>query len=1051
MADKGGGTSMSALGSFYDALYELAEKQQRVYGDAGVPDVVPYQVNDQIADGIVAVAASMTGSNAVGGIVENQITKPMYKAFGQGVGPTIELVHPTVAGGPAGNQTFTVDGESYGFQEIGPGGVAVNPGNASKALIDPAGLANSLADAYWQNLLLARQVDMVSDFFGDPVEKVAANYVADRRSGVDSDIAATIAIANEGAVQSSRKGVVRTDLEFGGKAPGEVSAVFDKQAEDAWKAMNASISGTTPAGQPKAEEYDKYVADYMKDKADKKQTITKKDYWEFVDYYKAAAEKNRASGALDVAVAMCVGIDNQAERDEFIKFYNAKLKKEIADEYNLTVAGSTNNQIKKFTDIFDENNLGVKLSDRNPLSLFDPAMGGRAPGDNIQRAYANVLGRHAVDPSLSPSLQRNLQNFYDVSQNQHRFGVMVTGMSMGIDPKKNNIKYLVNTGVESLKNDWGGLDKKRDAKYARMEDSLNKRFNSSAQTLANQAGYIYYRWNTMPAINKIFTPLGLLTGTSWLQMSTWAGGLTGPMSGRAVVADKLGIRALHTSGVADKLAGMTKKTELMRSRVASDLAAFGATDKRVIQGQKNLSKMESQLKRYQGKAKKYENYTSSAIPSPGATTKSMMNWKMVDVISHKANPFQKTAYFMYAFSPGAFFGGLLNGDTFQRMAWIGSGFGKNIKWKYVRNADGKGYSKVIDTSGFSRLGKFAYNRLNSSGYQSVARAARRVGFIINAPANLTNAVIARFQKSMRDAAKLAARKVAAQLAKTAIGKALVAAAAYITAGVSEFLRYAYMIGNFVTFGALDKITGALLRITFQLVVGLIIGIVALTILGFQNLAEVGGPQYLSQNVGNGGLFAPDPGYNPVLAVGDPYGNVLPPGTKPPPLPPIDWTDYDDFSDNACPVQTTDGASVTYCSQGPNGTYSHHGTTCPSGNPCNYAIDLAPGDRATQVVAPEDGKVYYRGISCKGGTVVGVKFDGVSGTSYVFYHVIKKDSIPDGSSVTKGTVIGAMIIGPSLCSSGSHVHMEVWKGGSLDPRPDAAYSVMCNLSPPLACK
>ena len=980
MADKGGGTSMSALGSFYDALYELAEKQQKVYGDAGVPDVVPYQVNDQIADGIVAVAASMTGSNAVGGIVDNQITKPMFKAFGQGVGPTIELAHPTLAGNPAGSQTFTVEGESYGYQEIGPGGVAITPGNTTSALLDPAGFANKLADSYWQNLLLARQVDMISDFFGEPVQKVAANYIVDRKNGIDADIASTISIANEGAVRKEYKGIQKGDLEYG-KAP----------------------------------------------------------------------DKDKVLSAVDVAVAMNVGIDNQAERDEFVKYYNSKLKKDIADEYNLAVAGSTNNQIKNFTDIFDENNLGVKISERDPLSLFDPALGGKAVGDNIQRAYGNVLARHAVDPSLSPTLQKNLQNFYDVSQNQHRFGALITGMSKGIDPKKNDIKYLVSTGVQALKTDWGGLDKKRDAKYARMEESLNKRFDNTPQTLARQAGYIYYRWNTMPTLNKIFTPLGLLTGTSWLQMATWAGGLSGPMAGKAVVADKFEIRGLQSSGMADKLTKMTNKTELFKSQVATNLAKYGATDKRVIADQARLKKMEDQLARYKGKKDNYDAYTKTGPPSLGAATKGMTGWKMVDVISHKANPFQKTAYFMYAFSPGAFFGGLLNGDTFQRMAWIGSGFGKNIKWKYVRNADGKGYSKVLDTSGFSRLGKFAYNRLNSSGYQAIARVSRRVGFLINAPANLTNAAIQVFQARMRAAAKLAAQKVAAQLAKTAIGKALVAAAAYITAGVSEFLRYAYMIGNFVTFGALDKITGALLRITFQLVVGLIIGIVALTILGFQNLAEVGGPQYLSQNVGNGGLFAPDPGYNPVLAVGDPYGNVLPPGTKPPPLPPIDWTDYDDFSDNACPVQTTDGASVTYCSQGPNGTYSHHGTTCPSGNPCNYAIDLAPGDRATQVVAPEDGKVYYRGISCKGGTVVGVKFDGVSGTSYVFYHVIKKDSIPDGSSVTKGTVIGAMIIGPSLCSSGSHVHMEVWKGGSLDPRPDAAYSVMCNLSPPLACK
>lgn len=1046
MADKGGGTSMSALGSFYDALYELAEKQQKVYGDAGVPDVVPYQVNDQIAAGIVAVASSLTGSNSVEKIVTNQVTKPLLTATGQDVGFGITLATPTIKGQPAGNQTFTNEGESYGFQLIEPGSVPITPASTTSALLDPAGFANSLADAYWSNLLLARQVDMISDFFGDPVEKVAVNYVADRKSGIDADIATTIAVANEGAVRNS-EGIIKTDLAVGTGAPGKVKSAFVVQAEEAWNSMNQSLAGTVPTGQPKVEEYDKYVADYIDTKKKQGKAITKKDYDEFIAGYAANAEKNRSSGALDVAVAMNAGIDSQVERDEFVKFYNAKLKKEIAAEYNLAVAGTTYNQIKNFNDIFDENNMGVKLADRDPLSLFDPAMGGKSAGDNIQRAYANVLARHAVDPSLSPTLRKNLQNFYDVSQNQYRFGAMISGMSRGIDPKKNDIKYLVNTGVEALKNDWGGLDKRRDAKYARMQASLDKQFNTEARSFAKQAGYVYYKWQKTPSINKIFTPFGLMTGGSWLQMATWAGGLTGPMAGKTIVAESLGIRALHSSAMDDKLKGMSKRVTALETAYKSKLASFGSTDIRVKKSEAEYLKYKNRFDAYAAKKKNYEIKTSMPAGNYGAVAKGGLGWKRVDVISHKANPFQKTAYFMYAFSPGAFFGGLLNGDTFQRLAWIGSGYGKNIKWKYVRNSDGKGYTKTLDTSKFGVLGKFSYKMLNSKSYQTVARAARITGFFFNAPAAYAAVFVARMKQAAVDSAK----RVAEALAKKLLGKTITAALAYITAGVSEFLRYAYMIGNFVTFGALDKITGALLRITFQLVVGLIIGIVALTILGFQNLAEVGGPQYLAQNVGNGGLFAPDPGYNPVVAVGDPYGNVLPPGTNPPPLPPIDWTDYDDFSDNACPVQTTDGASVTYCSQGPNGTYSHHGSTCPSGNPCNYAIDLAPGDRATQVVAPEDGKVYFRGISCKGGTVVGVKFEGVSGTTYVFYHVIKKDSIPDGSSVTKGTVIGAMIIGPSLCSSGSHVHMEVWKGGSLDPRPDAAYSVMCNLSPPLACK
>lgn len=856
---------MSALGSFYDALYELAEKQQKVYGDAGVPDVVPYQVNDQIADGIVAVAASMTGSNTVEKIVTNQVTKPLLTATGQDVGFGITVTNPTIKGQVAGNQTFTNEGESYGFQLIEPGTIPVTPASTTSALLDPAGFANSLADAYWSNILLARQVDMISDFFGDPVEKVAVNYIADRKSGVDADIATTIAVANEGDVRNNTKGIVKTDLTVGTGAPGKVKSAFAAQAEEAWEAMNQSIAGSIPAGQPKPEEYDKYIADYIKDKAAQGKAVTKKDYDDFIAGYTANAEKSRSSGALDVAVAMNVGIDNQAERDEFIKFYNAKLKKDIANEYNLTVAGSTNNQIKNFNDIFDENNLGIKISDRDPLSLFDPAMGGKAVGDNVQRAYANALARHATDPTLSPTLRKNLQNFYDVSQNQHRFGALITGMSMGIDPKKNNIKYLVNTGVEALKTDWGGLDKKRDAKYARMESSLKKDFDSAPQSLARQAGYVYYRWNKMPSINKIFTPFGLMTGSSWLQMSTWAGGLTGPMAGKAIVAESLGIRALHSSGMDDKLNRMSKRVSKLEAEYKSKLGLFGSTDIRVKKSEADYLKYKGRFDAYAAKKKDFDVKTGIPAGSYGAVVKGGMGWKRVDVISHKANPFQKTAYFMYAFSPGAFFGGLLNGDTFQRLAWIGSGFGKNIKWKYVRNADGKGYTKTLDTSKFGIIGKLSYKMLNSKGYQTVARASRLAGFFFNAPA----AYAAVFVAKMKQAAVDSAKRVAAALAKKLLGKTITAALAYITAGVSEFLRYAYMIGNFITFGALDKITGTLLRLTFQLVVGLTIGIIALTILGFQNLAEVGGPQYLAQNLGNGGLFAPDPNYDPVLVIDNP--------------------------------------------------------------------------------------------------------------------------------------------------------------------------------------
>lgn len=924
---------MSALGAFYDALYDLAEKQVRKNGEGAAPNIVPGQISDQVAEGIIDVAASMTGSNWVRPIVDAQIINPALGAAGQNVGLSFNVFGENP---PIGPQMYKRDGEDIGGVKVGQAEVPVTLGSASTALLNPAGFANSLADKYWASVLLARQVDTIASLFGDPAKEIAAINISNRYNGVDSDISAAISVAHAAqmAIDSS-SGIVKTDKSI---------PVID-------------------------------------------------------------ASRGNVMGALDTAIAMNAGIDNAKDREEFAEFYDKKMKKEVVDEYNKSVRGSTYAEVKSFDELFTDANRGKKLSELKDTELFD-ASSSMGVGDLVQNAYSKVLTKYSFDTSLSPSLNRNILNFNSVVSDQGKLGNITRSVSLGVDKATSDARPLLKLGVNELQNTYGGVDKRKDRAFAAAAKSLNKDVvnHPNARGFATEASYMYYRWQTMPTFSKIFSPVGLLTGTSWRDMASWSGGLRGASVTKAGVADLLKVKQL--GGV---------KIDVFKSKVVD----LEKRQKTLTVGSKAFIKLDAEKARYNKKitwlADKRNAFANSEVNTLG--------WKKVDVISSKSNRFQKASYVLYALSPGAFWGGMLNGDTVQRLAWIGTGFGKNLN----------------DQSKWSRLGKWSHKVMNNRMYRGIARSARAVGWVVNFPANMATAAMQTAQNIAREAAK----KLAKAIAKKLLSEAVSAALAYLSAGVTKILEWTYGILNILTLGALDKVTQSVLRFTFQLIVGMTIGLIAFTVMGAQSLVGgVGGPQYISQNLGNGGLFAPDPGYNPVIAQGDPYGNPVDPGNTEPPVP-INWDDYAQYSDNACPIQLTNGTSVTSCSQGPNGTYSHHGSMCGA-SPCNYAIDMAPGNVATQVVAPSDGKAVKSGIRCMaGGTVIGITFTANTGEVYKFYHVVIKPEL-DGASVTKGTVLGAMIVGPSTCSSGSHVHFEVWKGGSLDPRPDAAYSVMCNL-------
>lgn len=344
--------------------------------------------------------------------------------------------------------------------------------------------------------------------------------------------------------------------------------------------------------------------------------------------------------------------------------------------------------------------------------------------------------------------------------------------------------------------------------------------------------------------------------------------------------------------------------------------------------------------------------------------------------------------------------------------------------------------------------------LSNPKYRAIVEGWEKFNKIVGLPGALQKKAIEWLKEQAMK--KLWEEGIKQLLIKLGLEATAQAIGAILTGGVSEVIIIAYTVIDFVTLGLLSKIVGGAIKFTFEFIMAIILFIVAMIVFGYSLasggigvIVGVAGSVDLATystffGLGSAALWAPDPNYIPPLkAVGLPYGG---PGGGPVPSPsPIDWSQYQQFSNNSCPIQiASTGASVTNCSQGPNGTWSHHGRTCPSGNPCNYAIDMAPGDVATQIVAPTGGTAVAAGIGCSGGTVIGITFTADDGVVYKFYHVNIKPDIA-GKHVAQGTVIGAMIVGPSLCSTGSHVHFEVWRNGKNDENPDAAYGEMCGMS------
>lgn len=426
--------------------------------------------------------------------------------------------------------------------------------------------------------------------------------------------------------------------------------------------------------------------------------------------------------------------------------------------------------------------------------------------------------------------------------------------------------------------------------------------------------------------------------------------------------------------------------------------------------------------------------------------KRMMGWTQLGwVVGPNANALQKSAYMFHTYHPWQFAKGLLNGETPERMLWIGSGFGKNLH----------------DPSKWSRAAVWASGALKNEKYKSFMRLVKKVEMILGTPGRI-------IKDATQKAAKVVLEKVIMKVAiKLGLEATLRAILGTLSAGVSELIFWIYTVLNWLSFGTLDKIVKGTIKMTFQFIIALIEWIIVTIIMIIVIVISAAAFLGIGFGVGTAILFAPDPGYSPVLSYGYGAGQYGGGVNIEPIINPIDWSQYEPFSDNDCPLQIN-GQPATVCTQGPTGTWSH------AGNRGNYAIDIAGS--GIGVYAPENGVASPDNISCLttceklltdssgnydptkmaeckgyvqqyGQNVLGFQFHGSeTGRTYRFWHVFfDDDHLNYGEEILKGTFLGAVIPGATACSTGTHVHFEILG----DQHPDAAYSVMCDI-PPLVC-
>ncbi len=754
-----GQESMSALGSLYDLLFAVAEDTSKKKGPAAVPDLVTSQISDGVAEGLVGLGSALAGISGEKG-VESLVGYELKDLFNSSAG-TVQGEYKNLFGTGDGNPyvfaTPTADDpdkKAYNKQgfyvfkdeegaELGrldaSGGVTaeVNAGMVNSILLNPAGLANSIVTDWWTKRQQAQMIETISAivsgqtdpsrFLMDSVNladdvaldntnaQIAGNYVKNRKLGIDKDVAAAIA-----------------------------------QVEAADSARVAALARDNRG--------------YTKD------------------------DLSRYTQAIDTAVAMFAGIDKEEERSEFVNLYNSRVKQELLNRYNQMSANLPQFQaVNSFDELFLAANRGQLLSMLDNNTLFNRAYGGRSLGDEMQNAFMDVFGHLGTDNTLSPQMRAHFAGLWNKVGNDETFGNLLRSMSTAVNPEVKNARPLMRMGIselsEKIKNNAEGVKSFLQSRVLQSNEKRLERgdqwkdFNDWRAKTANTLSYAYLRWQTVPSINKIFTPIGLLTGQSWYDLSNWAGGPVGYGFAKTSPAESLNIESPKVFG------------------------AYG--------------------------------------------------WNKLLLMPSKANGFQKFAYTMGTFSPLGAAQGFFNGDLFQRMVWIGSGFGKNIG----------------DQTKWGWMARVGHGFLNNSVYQGMVGGVNFGRYVFNLPSMMINQsmmfiqkeIIDKLRQKMADAAAAAFRKLVGQK----IADWIIAAIGVVTGGIINAIQITYKALNYLTLGLLDKVTEFTLKLAMQIVIGVILGIFVV-IPAIAGGVNSGDSNEVAATLGSGGLRAPDPDWEPIL-------------------------------------------------------------------------------------------------------------------------------------------------------------------------------------------
>lgn len=869
--------SMSALGSFYDAIFAVAKDQGKKYGQTAAPDFVMGQFNDSLADSMVQVGAMVGANLKVAQSVSDTVTSYATDklTFGKfNVNQILPLnlgqLFPTLE-----YDLGSIKPNSEDDKLIGAGtasGLSAEPkieySNPNEFVTDTKAAADKAAVAYWDGIKKIQRARLIAGI-GKGVQD-AAHYWVMRDEGVPNDIAATIA--------------------------------------------NATIST------PELRSLDVSV------KNDDNRFATDLRRAPVVDYAAAETQAKKVTGS---TLAMYSGIADQSQRDEFVNYAQRDLFEEVRREYNNREAASTlviydakGNRLDKafkpadsFFDVFAQVDPATKeyyLKSKDQKGLFN---GADSHGDMLQEAFQKALEKAKSNPMYSASLKANIQNLENRVLNDNEFTELIktfgnvvssqvpkttmrAGNPVGPFPVggtaatrreitvPSDLTPMVQLGTRNLNNVLRSSGRGSEADAIQAAAARIKFFDGNL-TASEKVSYMIDRYSSLPPINQwISAPLLVMGDSKGFQsLINGMGGITGvgPMTATNPVA---GINVL---------------------------GAFGGKNAEKLQLDPDEGKFANGLLKNVYGAPKVNKQTG-AVESWDVKGAALQFGKPQFLVSANSNPLQKGAYLAYVYHPVNQIKGRLDGSYYMHQMHIASGFGKMYQDKKIanifRSSDIGGIFSDPATRAFMKgksLGslfadprdptnrkgiKALRDHLNtqwkgmsdkgSEAAQNIQRAQAVLRYLEKLKSPGTERVVkvwqtfhkyagipAALQKRAIDKAKKFGYSIALRVA-TKIGAkaAFEAAAAFASAGVSLLFTRTYAVLNFISFGLLDKIVFGAIKLTFEFVAALALAVFAVMLL-FGSLLIYPTMSALDYaQVGlfeGGGLWAPDSNYSPVLA------------------------------------------------------------------------------------------------------------------------------------------------------------------------------------------